>query len=67
MDERPGGKLRFRDEDRAPLIIGVSFIIGMLIFGLVLGAGIRYAGRQIGRGICRAGAGGENVVGVPCP
>ncbi|HWL64741.1 MAG TPA: hypothetical protein VNP73_02105 [Actinomycetota bacterium] len=59
--------MRFRDEDRAPVIIAIGFVLGMLIFGLVLGSAIRYAGRQVGRGICRSGAGGENVVGVPCP
>lgn len=59
--------MRIRDEDRKPLIIGISFIIGMVLFGLILATGIRYAGRQIGRGICRSGAGGENVAGVPCP
>ena len=59
--------MKIRDEDRAPLIIGISLIIGLVLFGLILSGGIRYAGMQVGRGICRSGAGGENVVGVPCP
>ena len=59
--------MNIRDEDRAPLIIGISFIIGLVFFGMILASGIRDAGRQVGRGICRSGAGGENVAGVPCP
>ena len=49
------------------MIIGISLIIGLVLFGLILSGGIRYAGQQVGRGICRSGAGGENVAGVPCP
>jgi hypothetical protein len=59
--------MKIRDEDRPALIIGASLVLGLLIFGLLLAAGIRYAGTQVGRGICRSGAGGENVAGVPCP
>ena len=59
--------MNIRDEDRAPLIIGISLIIGLVLFGIILASGIRYAGIQVGRGICRSGAGGENVSGVPCP
>lgn len=49
------------------MIIGLSLIIGLFLFGLLLAGAIRFAGTQVGRGICRSGAGGENVSGVPCP
>ena len=59
--------MRFDGNDRTALIIGLSLIVGLVLMGALLNGGIRYAGRMIGRGICRAGAGGENVAGVPCP
>jgi hypothetical protein len=59
--------MKIRDEDRPAFIIGVSLVIGLFLFGLLLAGAIRYAGSQVGRGICRSGAGGENVAGVPCP
>jgi hypothetical protein len=59
--------MKLRDEDRPSMIIGLSLIIGLFLFGLLLAGAIRYAGTQVGRGICRSGAGGENVSGVPCP